>query len=475
MMRLLPILLLLWSVTGYAQVMLPHRHPAPRVATPPLPDGISLRWVASDLNSSPVSVWADRVQGIVWNQPTASLQPTWNTNGVWFDGSQWLYATNLGAVSTPPINTTTNAILCVLAFDDLTALQSLVFGNALSGGNILLASGTSVGKIVTGATAQSGNVDNFRLAVLMCKTTNATNPYRVYTNGVQTSASAAATSTMGTFTYVGADVGNAAYWLHSFVGSIQEFVVWTNVTLTDADIAKVQTYVSSTYPANPYKIDLANGLASYWRMDESTNASRADEVGGMTLSVSGSVGSLSGMITNAAYFNASSSYLTHADSSTLSVPLDTPFTVACWTKLDSTASDYTMVSKGATAGADCEYVLVFITSGTRIYVICGNGTTTQSTADTTTTVATNQWRLALGTYAASNLWCYVDAGYGNKAVMAHGSHDTSNPFLIGRRTTSSGNMNGLVDEVGLWKRKLNAGERSVLWNSGSGKTYPFTP
>jgi hypothetical protein len=34
--------------------------------------------------------------------------------------------------------------------------------------------------------------------------------------------------------------------------------------------------------------------------------------------------------------------------------------------------------------------------------------------------------------------------------------------------------NGSLDEIGIWNRALTTGEISTLYNSGSGKGYPFS-
>ena len=54
--------------------------------------------------------------------------------------------------------------------------------------------------------------------------------------------------------------------------------------------------------------------------------------------------------------------------------------------------------------------------------------------------------------------------------------DSTNPFAIGVWTGAfpSGNMDGLIDEVGFWKRTLTSGERTQLYNSGNGLAYPFS-
>jgi hypothetical protein len=46
----------------------------------------------------------------------------------------------------------------------------------------------------------------------------------------------------------------------------------------------------------------------------------------------------------------------------------------------------------------------------------------------------------------------------------------SSDFIVGGDV---GNFNGLIDELGIWKRVLTPSERSTLYNSGNGLTYPF--
>jgi hypothetical protein len=39
---------------------------------------------------------------------------------------------------------------------------------------------------------------------------------------------------------------------------------------------------------------------------------------------------------------------------------------------------------------------------------------------------------------------------------------------------SGGSFNGSIDEVGIWSRALTSSEVTSLYNSGSGRQYPFT-
>jgi hypothetical protein len=48
-------------------------------------------------------------------------------------------------------------------------------------------------------------------------------------------------------------------------------------------------------------------------------------------------------------------------------------------------------------------------------------------------------------------------------------------FVIGARRTSDNQapFDGLIDEVGIWSRVLTAAEIAILYNGGSGITFPF--
>jgi hypothetical protein len=52
---------------------------------------------------------------------------------------------------------------------------------------------------------------------------------------------------------------------------------------------------------------------------------------------------------------------------------------------------------------------------------------------------------------------------------------STSPFAIGATGNAIDLLDGAVDEVGFWKRVLTAQERTALYNSGLGLTYPFTP
>jgi len=77
-------------------------------------------------------------------------------------------------------------------------------------------------------------------------------------------------------------------------------------------------------------------------------------------------------------------------------------------------------------------------------------------------------------YEASTISIYVDNAAPVTAAVAGGS-STSDvvEFTIGTQSNGVFYMDGLIDEVGGWRRALSAGEVAQLRNGGTGLTYPF--
>lgn len=100
---------------------------------------------------------------------------------------------------------------------------------------------------------------------------------------------------------------------------------------------------------------------------------------------------------------------------------------------------------------------------------------TPQNAEVTANIYDGNWHHIVLTYGGNNLTCYID----NNVVVNNnttGSISTNNNALtIGSfyRTNYNALFAGAIDEVGIWKRKLSAGEVSDLYLQGNGSQYPF--
>jgi hypothetical protein len=69
----------------------------------------------------------------------------------------------------------------------------------------------------------------------------------------------------------------------------------------------------------------------------------------------------------------------------------------------------------------------------------------------------------------------VNNGTADSAAHNLGVFYGTAPFAIGARDAAAADYwDGLIDEVGFWKRVLTADERTTLYNGGNGLAYPFT-
>lgn len=223
---------------------------------------------------------------------------------------------------------------------------------------------------------------------------------------------------------------------------------------------------------------LSDGLIGYWKLDE-VSGSRIDSKNSSTLTDNGSVGSTSGIISNAANFSGSN-YLSCAVNSNLIVGF-TPddFTINCWARFVDNNTNYTIISSTTDGTAQhSEYWL--INESGLLFMFVGDGTQysfsyTPINATTTYMITTRVVRSpTFHIYLAINGSPVTD----NFTLLSgfSGSSFTASKFNIGSINNGTSSMKGWIDEVGLWRRNISDGEVTSLYNSGAGLAYEnFAP
>jgi concanavalin A-like lectin/glucanase superfamily protein len=211
---------------------------------------------------------------------------------------------------------------------------------------------------------------------------------------------------------------------------------------------------------------LLNNLISYWKLDEAgTPTSLADSKGTNTLT--GANLSASAFIINNGQYVNNSGFMTVADNVSLHFTSD--FTWSLWVRVDIPSNDRHLLSKWD--GSTSSYgFLHSATSGLGFYA--GSGSTASVGAPS-------------GAYSVHHIvgwWDSVDqksrirvddaATY--VAATSGALTPNAGPLDIGGLVTSPQgyNWSGLIDEVGVWKRKLTASEITALYNGGAG--LPFS-
>ena len=233
---------------------------------------------------------------------------------------------------------------------------------------------------------------------------------------------------------------------------------------------------NSNTDATQFTIHVLPSLIAYWKLDEFSDGSgavtRNDSHGTNHLTDNGTTPSAAAKISNGINTNpANNEYLDIIDNAAMSVG-DIDFTFTVWVKADVLTNNTGLLGKW---GVVAEYALFFISSRFRFAV--------KNSSDVQTNVDANSLGApSTGTYyfivcghdsVTNKIFIQVNNGTVDEAVTSTGVRDGANNFYIAKYTSAADEWDGLVDEVGFWKRYLSLAERTALYNGGTGITYPF--
>jgi hypothetical protein len=225
----------------------------------------------------------------------------------------------------------------------------------------------------------------------------------------------------------------------------------------------------------PAASPLLTDLISYWKMDEASgNALDAHGSNTLTPDGIGTIGTAAGKISTARSLTAASSQsFSIADNASLSLG-DIDCTITGWFKA-TTLPTFDFVSKDIEVGSDREYLVGYNGSRMRFGVFSPAGAFTQVVANTFGGLSTGTWyHIAAWHDSVNNVLGISVNGTADTLSYSSGIRDAAARFAIGSRGANSNRLDGLVDEIGLWKRMLTSGERSQIYNAGSGLAYPFS-
>lgn len=222
---------------------------------------------------------------------------------------------------------------------------------------------------------------------------------------------------------------------------------------------------------------LIDNLISYWKLDESSGDA-VDAHGSNTLTEhgTGGVGSAAGIINNARDFeSADSDYFDHTDNADLSTG-DIDFTFQAWVKLESKTSDWVVLAKWE-FGTNKEYRLGYDSLNDwfdwRVRDASGN----EGLCHAATGVSAATWYHIIVWHDSVNneVGIAINAGTAVTSSYSFGCQDSTAAFRLGSEEGGAADFyDGLIDEVGFWKRVLTSGERTSLYNGGAGFAYPFS-
>jgi len=211
---------------------------------------------------------------------------------------------------------------------------------------------------------------------------------------------------------------------------------------------------------------ITDSLISYYKLDESSG-NAADSVGSNTLTNTGTATYSTAKINNGVSLNGSTQYLVKTS------PTGMPTaggarSVSAWIKPSAWTGD--IVQWGDNTGSGKLFEL-YTYSNNNITADVSGGTA----SFTVSTMSAGTWYHIVLTYPGSGTtWTLYFNGSSQTATGGTPNTDTAASLCIGRNyEVGVGNFSGMIDEVGIWSRALTSTEVSQLYNSGTGRQYPF--
>src|SRR5262245_27722858 len=241
--------------------------------------------------------------------------------------------------------------------------------------------------------------------------------------------------------------------------------------LSQSTVVKAKAFKNNFDPSDEASAWFANaaspvagsGLVAYWKFDEGSGTTATDSSG------NGNIGTLvngplwtAGRVGNALYFDGIDDNVTVPDSASLH--LSTAFTLSVWVNPASTFTDFRSILV-----KNYSYYLYASVAG-----YCGDGTplggfsgATNTTVCQPSPLPINTWTHLAVTYNGSTLTFYRD-GVAVSTSSASGTlSPTTGTLQIGGSQFGE-YFKGLIDEVRIYNRALNATEIQTVYQQDSG-------
>lgn len=231
----------------------------------------------------------------------------------------------------------------------------------------------------------------------------------------------------------------------------------------------------------PLGVGQARGIptpGAYWKMDEASG-NRLDSIGSNHLIPTGTPAQIAGKVGNAVRFPGSGTTVLSAPAaSPLDGGGDVSLTIALWIRLNSKANSRNFLGKGTgTIATALEYRFRYDQPVDRFrWQVSRTAAVTTVDADTLGSPSTGVWYFVVCYHNAAEdrIGIRVNAGTADTAVHGGtGIHTTAAEFQVGN-FTGIASADADIDELGLWRVALSDAHISSLYNSGNGRTYPFS-
>lgn len=270
-------------------------------------------------------------------------------------------------------------------------------------------------------------------------------------------------------------IGGSANFSNSTNGYIDEVGFWKRI-LTQGE--RTRLYNSGFGLTIPFD-SLSDRLVSAWKLNEASGT-RADSIGGNTLSDNNTVTRALGKQSGAAQFTLANSESLNYSSSTPFSFGDSDFTIACWVYLDSKPAGPNSMLIVTKYQSDTvrDFLLQYVGSAQDFRFIVYDGTANPAVGIVSTGSAVNitQWYFVVAYHSktTNSVGISVNGGTPVVATRTGTPAATASLLYIGNREgAASFPWDGRMDEICIWKRVLSQSEIKKLYNNGYGLSFPF--
>ena len=222
-------------------------------------------------------------------------------------------------------------------------------------------------------------------------------------------------------------------------------------------------------------IDILTSLVSFWKLDEASGDA-IDSVGTNHLTAVNAPTSAAGKFGPARLFaRASTQYFTLAHNTSISAG-DINFTFSCWLRPDSIAMPYMGVFTKFKAALS-EYHLRRLNDQHSYTFSVGLSGVGSKAFNPYQPPGAGEWvHIVVWHDTVINQLGILFNGQENLLTsVSQAAVDSTAPFYLGARDGGTSTWEGLIEQVGYWKRALTRAEMISLYNYGSGWVYPFDP
>jgi len=256
----------------------------------------------------------------------------------------------------------------------------------------------------------------------------------------------------------------------TFDGRLDAFGTWGRTLEVVERVALINQFGSTSGLQFPFNLEgtSAQGINTFWRMNEGSGLSRFDVINGVELT-NFDVADRVGIVGSGSNFQRGmSSYLQASGIERLAFS-DNNRTIAGWFNFNSVEPTTTpLVSKWQAAGDNLEYLLSYDKKLQGLtFSVASGGSQGGIVSVTASGVAqSGQWHLMVAQHnsATDIISIKLDKDIANTASFIGGVHSGIAPFRIGGIPESGIFFDGGVDSMGTWNRLLTDQELGKLFN-----------